>query len=68
VSKKVIYLVIVTCVILGLVISLFFPMGIVLVAIAVPCFCLALFLVFKTIRRRKCYANIRNNIQFLKLL
>ncbi len=47
-SKKIIYLVIVTCVFLGLVILLFFPMGLVLVAIVVLCSGLALFLVFKT--------------------
>ena len=48
VSKKIYYLSIIVSVVLGLAILLFFPLGIVSIAIVVLCFGLALFLVFRT--------------------
>jgi len=47
VSKKVIYSIVIASTILGLAILLFFPSGIVSVAIVVLCFGLALFLISK---------------------
>lgn len=47
-SKTVLYLIVITSATLGLAILLFFPSGIVSLAMVVLCFGLALFLVFKT--------------------
>lgn len=55
--EKSLYLIIAVPVIVGLVVSLFFPMGIVSLAIVILCLSITLFFIFKT-RGRKDVAKI----------